>query len=97
MRLKRLIEQQPRAAASILNDALKPIVPVCFSFSELGSQFGKLPMTWYPHLLMSLVESALGKDVFLPDKCATFVQNTEDRWRADRERKAGGGQPPPKI
>lgn len=42
----------------------------------------KLPMTWYPAIIIEIIESAIDKGVFKKDKAHIFVKNIEKRHGA---------------
>ena len=50
------------------------------SYYQAKEAITDLPMSWYPALLIHVVEEAIKKGVFKPGKIAEFVAKVEERF-----------------
>ena len=55
----------------------KPILHAT-DYTELREGLQKLPMTWYPDLILSMVTTAYEKKVFQPNGASRLVRKLED-------------------
>lgn len=49
------------------------------TYDELNSELQNLPQTWYPALLLVMVEAAISKRVFVRGGVTRFVHSIEDK------------------
>jgi hypothetical protein len=78
--LETRIQRDPALAAQILNSG-KPTeglgFPFCPNYESLRDELGKLPATWYPDLIRSMVEAAYAKKVFVKGGASRLISNLE--------------------
>jgi hypothetical protein len=49
------------------------------NYNDLEEGLKGLPATWYPALIISIVEIAYHKNVFVPGGASHLIQNAEER------------------
>jgi hypothetical protein len=90
--LEKRIKNNPAAANKILG-AIYTLraFPLCVTYEELRDELGKLPSTWYPDLIRSMVEAAYTKKVFVKGGASRLISNLEKRIEesADKEETDG--------
>ncbi len=50
------------------------------SYEKIENILKSLPMTYYPALIQTMIQVAIGKGVFLKDKAHVFVKQIEDKY-----------------
>lgn len=54
-------------------------------YDDLRDSLQKLPMTWYPALIKTMIEAAYHKKVFIKGGASNFVKKIEKEQGVDRE------------
>jgi hypothetical protein len=63
------------------------------SYEEIVEMLNTMPMTWYPALMVTLVEAGYKKKVFLPSGASTIIQTLERKLgkaNVEKENKVAG-------
>jgi hypothetical protein len=54
-------------------------------YFDLEKELSNLPMTWYPALIIHLVETAYQKNVFVPGGATVLVNNLEKKLGKEKQ------------
>jgi hypothetical protein len=77
--LEKLLTTINRKGAKMPDKQINELRAIYDSFEELNACLKNLPVTWYPVLIKTMVNTAYEKNVFKPNMASVFIkQNCEE-------------------